>query len=66
MVEDILRKIGVTRRHWNYLLLCERNASPRLARIIERKTGISKEVFVFGSQSKRKAEWNKVIRRMGK
>ena len=63
MVKKVLERIGVGRRHWNYLLLAERNASPSLARRIEDQTGIGKEVFVFGSKSKRKAEWKKFLQR---
>lgn len=63
MVHDILRKIQITRRHWNYLLNGQRNASPKLARRIESATGIEKSVFVFGSELKRKSEWKKFTKR---
>lgn len=64
MVEDILRKIGISRRHWNYILSGERNASPRLALVIERELGIDKSVFVFGSNTKRKSEWIRASKRL--
>jgi hypothetical protein len=66
MVEEILKKIGCSRRHLNHMLLCERNASKKLAMSIEKEVGIPKEVFVFGSQNKRRTEWSKALRRMEK
>lgn len=66
MVEDIVKKIGCSRRHLNRLLLCERNASPKLAMAFEKVAGIPKDVFVFGSQNKRRTEWSKALRRMAK
>lgn len=59
MVDKLLKKIEVGRRHWNYVLNGERNASKSLAERIEKHTGIPKEVFVFGSAKKRAAAWKK-------
>ena len=56
---DIYQKLGVTRRHINRLLAGEQNASPKLARRIERQMGIPKETFVFGTSAARRAAWNK-------
>ena len=60
LLTEIIKKIGISRRHLNYLLAGERNASPQLARKIERVTRIPKEVFVFGSARERVAAWKKV------
>ena len=60
LLTEIIKKIGISRRHLNYLLAGERNASPQLARKIEKITKIQKEVFVFGSARERAAAWKKV------
>lgn len=66
MTKEIIEKIGCSRRHWNYMLNCEKNASKRLALVIENELGISKEVFVFGSKADRRSAVKKYIRRMAK
>lgn len=62
MVEKILTELSVSRRYWNYLLLGERNASPTLALRIEKKMGIPRDVFVFGSSKKRKAAFKRYLK----
>jgi len=62
MIKNILRKADVSRRHFNYLLLAERNATPALAKRLERATGIPKEVWVFGTHRQRQQEWKKFLR----
>jgi len=63
MIEEILEKVGVTPRHWRYMLAGERNASVKLGDVIQTELGIPKETFIFGSVKKRRTEWNKVLRR---
>ena len=58
----IVKKLGVSRRHMYRLLSGEQNASPNLAKAIERKTGMPKELFVFGTGSERRAEWKRYLR----
>lgn len=56
---SIYTEIGMTRRHMDNLLTGKSNASPDLARRIEKKTGIKKELFVFGTAEERRAAWKK-------
>lgn len=59
---NIVNRLGVSRRHMYRLLSGEQNASPNLAKAIERKTGMPKELFVFGTSSERRAEWKRYLR----
>ena len=56
---DIYTELGVTRRHIDYLLTGKSNASPGLARRIEKRTGIKRELWVFGTPAERRAAWEK-------
>jgi plasmid maintenance system antidote protein VapI len=62
MIKKILNKMDITRRHLNYLLKGDRNATPTTAILIERATGISKELWVFGSALERKAAWENFLK----
>lgn len=63
MVSDISKKLGISERYWRYLLSGERDAGKKLAILIEKKTGIGRDVFVFGSAKKRQSAWKSYINR---
>lgn len=63
MVADIPKKLNVSERYWRYLLKAQRDASPKLALRIEKKLGIPRDVFIFGSAKKRQAAWDAYINR---
>jgi plasmid maintenance system antidote protein VapI len=62
MSKNIFDKIDISRRHFYYLLNGDRNATPATAILIERATGISKELWVFGSALERKTAWEKFLK----
>ncbi len=64
MIKNILRKADISRRHFNYLLNGDRNATAATAKRLELATGISREVWVFGSSMQRKKAIKKVLREM--
>lgn len=64
MRQEILQNIGISQRHLDYMLSGERNASPSLARRLELKTGIKKELWVFGSAMERKLAWKRYKQRI--
>lgn len=55
MVETIPDILGICDRYWRYLLKAERDAGKKLALLIEKKMGIPRDVFVFGSAKKRQS-----------
>jgi len=57
MIKKILRTAHISRRHFNYLLNGDRNAAPATAMRLQRATGISKEVWVFGTARQRQQAW---------
>lgn len=69
MVENIPDILGICDRYWRYLLKAERDAGKKLALLIEKKMGIPRDVFVFGSAKKRQSAvkgYLKGIKRNGK
>lgn len=60
-VKKIIKLADVSRRHFNYLLLAERNATPTTAKRLERATGIPKELWVFGTQQQRQRAWKQFV-----
>jgi transcriptional regulator with XRE-family HTH domain len=61
MIKNILRKSKISRRHFNYLLNGDRNASVTTAKRLERATGIPREIWTFGTSSKRKEALKKYL-----
>jgi plasmid maintenance system antidote protein VapI len=61
MRTEIAKKAGVTRRYIDYLLSADRDASPAVAKRIERATGIDKQVWTFGTKRQRQDAWKKFI-----
>lgn len=59
MIKRIANKANVSVRHLYYILAGGNNASPVLAKKLQRLTGISREVWVFGTKRKRQEEWAK-------
>ena len=57
--EHTATRAGISRRHLDYLLAAERNASPLMARRLEKATGIARERWVFGTPAQRQAAWKK-------
>jgi plasmid maintenance system antidote protein VapI len=58
--KEISRKAGISTRHLEYILNKERNASARVAVKLEKLTGISKEVWVFGTKRQRSSAWKQL------
>ena len=56
--------MDISRRHFNYLLKGDRNATPTTAIQIEKATGISKELWVFGSALERKTAWENFLNQL--
>jgi len=54
MIKNIIEKANITRRHFNYLVRGDRNATADTARNLEKATGIPKEIWVFGTGAQRK------------
>lgn len=57
--KELSKKVGITQRHLEYLIKAERNASPLVARRLEKATGIARELWVFGTPAQRRAAWKK-------
>ena len=57
--EHTATRAGISRRYLDYLLVAERNASPLVARRLEKTTGIARELWVFGTPAQRRAAWKK-------
>lgn len=57
--ETVATRAVISRRYLDYLLLAERNASPLVARRLEKATGIARELWVFGTRAQRRAAWKK-------
>lgn len=66
LMSDTIEKIGITRRHLNYLLRGHCNATAKTARSFEQITGIPKEIWVFGSAEERQAAWKEFINKKQK
>jgi len=62
MIDNIVNKTGITRRHLHYLLNAERNAAPETAKRLFRATGIAKEVWIFGTKAQRQTAWTKFVK----
>jgi plasmid maintenance system antidote protein VapI len=62
MIKNILDKVGISSRHFSYLLNGDRNATPTTAIQIERATKIPKELWVFGSALERKTAWENFLK----
>jgi len=60
-LKKFLKTADISRRHFNYLLLGERNATASTARRIERASGMPKELWVFGTSMQRKAALKKYL-----
>lgn len=60
-VKEVIKKIGITKRHLDYLLEGHCNATAKTARRIEQVTGIEKELWVFGSAFRRQKAWREFI-----
>jgi|MTBAKSStandDraft_2_1061841.scaffolds.fasta_scaffold10054_2 plasmid maintenance system antidote protein VapI len=56
---QIANKAGVTRRYIDYLLSAESDASPRVAVRLEKVTGISRQVWTFGTKRQRQDAWKR-------
>ena len=56
---ELSRIVGISQRHLEYLVRAERNASPLVARRLEKTTGIARELWVFGTPAQRRAAWKK-------
>lgn len=61
-VKELCEKVGISRRHWNYLLSAERNAGPKIAKAISRSLSVDKSLFVFGTAKQRQAAWKKAAK----
>ena len=57
--KELSKKVGITQRHLEYLIKAERNASPLVARRLEKATGVARELWVFGTPAQRMAAWKK-------
>ena len=57
--KELSKKVGITQRHLEYLIKAERNASPLVARRLEKATGVARELWVFGTPAQRRAAWKK-------
>ena len=64
--EHAAKEVGISRRYLDYLLAAERNASPLMARRLEKATGIPRELWVFGTPAQRMAAWKKFQREQSK
>ena len=61
-VKELCEKVGISRRHWNYLLAAQRQASPDTAKALSRVLAIDKALFVFGTAKQRQAAWKKAAK----
>ena len=64
--EHTATRAGISRRYLDYLLVAEKNASPLVARRLEKATGIARELWVFGTPAQRMAAWKKFQREQSK
>lgn len=65
MIKTILKKADITRRHFNYLLNADRNATASTAKRLARATNSAKEVWVFGTSRQRKEAVKKFLKDSG-
>jgi len=65
MIKTILKKADVSRRHFNYLLNGDRNATASTAKRIARATDSPKEIWVFGTSRQRKLALKKFLAQEG-
>lgn len=64
-VKELCEKVGISRRHWNYLLSAERNAGPTIARALAKALASpDKGLFIFGTAKQRQAAWKKAVKAM--
>ena len=61
-VDSICKRVGISRRHWNYLISGERNAGLKTAKALARVLGADKTLFVFGTAKQRQSAWTKAQR----
>jgi len=61
--KDLCQKIGISTRHWAYLLSGKRNAGSDTAKAIARVLSVEKGLFVFGNAKQRRAAWEKAAKR---
>jgi len=62
MIKNILKKADVSRRHFNYLVAGERNATAPTAKRLGRATNSKKELWVFGTTRQRRKAVNDFLR----
>jgi len=65
-IKSIIEQAGISPRTWQYLMAGKRNASPRTAVKLESVTGISRQVWVFGTGEDRQDAWKKFNEPEGK
>lgn len=53
----VAKNVGITAIHLNAILAGRRNASPKLAMRLQEATGVSREIWIFGSSAERRAAW---------
>ncbi len=57
--KELASAVGVTAIHLNALINGRRNPSAKLANSLEGHTGISRDLWVFGTPAQRRAAWKK-------
>lgn len=60
---DIAQKAGVAREHLNALINGRKNPSPKLATRLQEVTGVSREIWIFGTPEERRAAWLAAVKK---
>lgn len=57
----IAATVGISGRHLAYILAGARNAAPRTAVALHAATGISRDIWVFGTAEQRREAWERYV-----
>ncbi len=60
--EIVSSKAHISYRYLDYILNSDRDASPSVAKRLERATKISKVIWTFGSKRERQQAWTQFVR----